>query len=603
MSNTPLEFIMFKVFLCSVVLLSAACSSSASDGGSAGASAGGGASGAAQGGAAPTAGEPGTSGAGAAGASVTQGGATGVGGATATAGASGAGTAGASGTAGAAPTGMNESVTQRGADTARTSHWLAPTLTKNNVKTKMALDANFKANFDGELTGSPVFLAGPTPGTGRFFAATTENDVYALDELTGAQKGLHNIGGYLVSAPICGSDPVNHGIVSTPIIDAATQTIYVAAAMTDAHHEIHALKWAAGAGTAMDTLTEVAGWPVDVSTLKSGSLSFPSKVQNQRSALSLVNGILYVAFGGYCGDAGNYHGWVVGVNVTDPTKTGAWATRDARQAGIWAAGGLPSDGTGVFAVTGNTSLQGDHTGSDSEEVLRITDLGTPHYDAANLFYPSEWASPMNSNDQDFGSASPAVVSVPGAKPSTIVVAPAKPGRVYFLDAANLGGSLGQFADMAIADTTSSSVYTSPAAYQAPSGVYVALATGAGSQCPNDTNNGSVMSILLKPMTPGTAPVPSKAWCARIGGGDTPKRAPIATNSAGSADPVVWYLNGAALNAYDGEDGTVLYDSSKGATPSSCAGVHKFTSLMAVNGRIVAGGDSGGKGHLCSWSVH
>ena len=99
---------------------------------------------------------------------------------------------------------MNESVTQRGGDNAKTSHWLAPSLTKANVMTKMALDANFKANFNGEFTSSPLFLAGATPGTGRFFAATTENDVYAFDEMTGAvlTGWPHNIGGYLVSAPV-----------------------------------------------------------------------------------------------------------------------------------------------------------------------------------------------------------------------------------------------------------------------------------------------------------------------------------------------------------------------------------------------------------------
>jgi len=497
---------------------------------------------------------------------------------------------------------MNESVTQRGGDNAKTSHWLAPSLTKANVMTKMALDANFKANFNGEFTSSPLFLAGATPGTGRFFAATTENDVYAFDEMTGAvlTGWPHNIGGYLVSAPVCGGDPVNHGIVSTPVIDAAGKKIYVAAAMTDGHQEVHALS--------TDTGMEVAGWPVDISKVDTGAVAFQSNVQNQRSALTLVNGILYIAYGGYCGDAGQYRGFVFGVNTADPSKVGSWYTKDDRQSGIWAAGGFPSDGNGIFAVTGNAGgVTGNHDNSDSEEILRITDLGTAHRDPANLFYPTEWINPMNNGDQDFGSASPAVVSVPGATPSTIIVAPAKPGRVYFLDAANLGGSLGQFADMAVADTGNSSVYTSPAAYQAPSGVHVAIATGGGSQCPNAmTLNGAVMSILLKPSAPGMAPMPSKVWCAAIGSGETSRRAPIATNSAGSADPIVWYMNGGNLNAFDGEDGTVLYDSSStknGATASSCAGIHKFTSLMAVNGRIVVGGDSAGKAHLCSWSVH
>jgi hypothetical protein len=597
---------MSRVLLCTVVLLSAACSSSGSDaGGSAGASAHGGAGGAISGGASGT---PGTAGAPVSGGGSTSsagsagtpgaGGAVGAAGTNAGAGAGGAGTAGAAGAgAGGAATGV-ESVTQRGGDNAKTSHWVAASLTKANVMTKLALDANFKANFNGEFTGSPLFLAGATPGTGRFFAATTENDVYAFDEMTGAVVAgwPHNIGGYLVDAPVCGGDPVNHGIVSTPVLDPASKRIYVAAAMTDGHHEVHALS--------TDTGMEAAGWPVNISKINTGAVAFQSNVQNQRSALTLVNGILYIAYGGYCGDAGQYRGFVFGVNTADPTKVGSWYTKDNRQSGIWAAGGFPSDGNGIFAVTGNAGgVSGNHDNSDSEEILRITDLGTAHRDAANLFYPTEWVDPMNSADQDFGSASPAIVSVPDGKPSSVIVAPAKPGRVYFLDATNLGGSLGQFADMAIADTQSSSVYTSPTAYQAASGVHVALATGGGSQCPKGMLNAAVMSILLKPSAAGQVPMPSKAWCAGIGGGDTSKRAPISTNSAGSADPIVWYLNGGNLNAFDGEDGTVLYDSSKGAAPSSCAGVHKFTSLMAVNGRIVVGGDSGGKAHLCSWSVH
>ncbi len=587
---------MSKVLLFGALLVSVACSGTDSN-------PGGGAGGAAStagtgtnpqagtsnpgGGAATTGGSTGT--AGNAGAVTTGGVATGGGGA-------GAGTAGtAAGTGGTPPASGDGSVTQRGADDARTGHWLAPSLTKTNVMTKMQGDAEFKANFDGELTSSPLFLAGATAGTGHFFAATTENDVYQLDEKTGVMGWKHNIGGYLANAPVCGGDPKNHGIVSTPVIDATAKRIYLAAAMTDGHHEIHALS--------TETGMEVAGWPINVSQIKAGNLAFPSNVQNQRSALSLIKGTLNVAFGGYCGDAGDYHGWVIGVDTADPTKTGAWATKDNRQAGIWAAGGLASDGNGVFAVTGNAPEQGNHDNSDSEEIIRITGLGVGNRDSKNMFFPTEWANPMNSSDKDFGSASPTIVSVPGATPSSIIVAPAKPGRVYFLDTANLGGSLGQFADMVVADTNAQSVYTTPTAYTTATGVHVAISAGGGAQCPGGNKDNVVMSILLKPAAAGMAPMPSKAWCGAVGGGDISKRSPISTNSSGANDPVVWFLNGNNLNGFDGEDGTLLYDSSKGTGALGCQGVHKFTSLIAVNGRIVAGGDVGGKAHLCSWSVH
>ena len=37
-------------------------------------------------------------------------------------------------------------------------------------------------------------------------------------------------------------------------------------------------------------------------------------------ALALVNGIVYVSYSGYVGDCGNYHGWVVGVDINNPSN-------------------------------------------------------------------------------------------------------------------------------------------------------------------------------------------------------------------------------------------------------------------------------------------
>jgi hypothetical protein len=605
---------MTRAVFCSALVLCLACSSSDGGGGSRGSGGGAGTVGQAgsnvAGGATGSmagAGTAGNSAGGSSGMSTTGSAGTSAGGtsggvtagAAGSAGASGSspngGASGASGAAGAPPINASGSVTQRGGDSARTSHWIAASLTKANMS-KMALDANFKATFAGEFAGSPLFLAGATTGSGRFYAATTENDVFALDETSGATVWKHNIGGYRVNAPTCGGKPNHHGILSTPVIDADARVIYVAAAMTDNHHEIHALS--------VDTGMEVAGFPIDVSKLKAGNLAFNSVDQNQRSALSLVKGILYVGFGGYCGDAGNYHGWVVAVNTKDPTKVGAWATMD-KQAAVWAPGGMASDGNGVFAVTGNTAgtLGPDHTTSDSEEILRLTDLAVAHRDNANLFLPAEWADPMNKSDKDFGSSSPAIITVPNSTPSTVIVAPSKPGRVYFLDAANLGGPKGQFAEAIVAGTNDQSVYTAPSAYQATSGVHVAISTGVGSACPGG-GDANVMSILMQPGTsPDKPPNPKITWCAPVSTGDTTFRSPISTNSAGNADPIVWMINGDKLNGFDGETGAVLYDSGAGASPSACSGVQKFTAPIAAGGRIVTGGSSGGQAHLCSWSVH
>ena len=188
----------------------------------------------------------------------------------------------------------------------------------------------------------------------------------------------------------------------------------------------------------------------------------------------------------------------------------------------------------------------------------------------------------------------------------MIVAPSKPGRVYFLDSNKLGGPQGQFAELVVASTTGQSLYVAPSAYQSASGVRVALSTGVGSICPNGGGgDGNVMSILMQPgATPDKAPTPKTSWCAPIStASDTVMRSPISTNSSGDLDPIVWMINGDKLNGFDGESGALLYDSGSGSAPSACAGVAKFTAPIAVNGRIVTGGSSGGQAHLCSWSVH
>ncbi len=487
------------------------------------------------------------------------------------------------GTGGTPVTTVDQSVTQRGGDSARTAHWVHPALTTANVA-KMAMDTDFQATFTGEMSAVPLFLAGSTPGKGIFFAATTQNDVYALDELTGATLWSKNIGAQRTGGP--GPGIKNRGIVSTPVIDATARVIYVAAAMASGHHEIHAL-------SIDDQGSEVAGWPIDVSKVTAGSVTFNSTDQNQRSALSLVDGILYVAFGGYYGDGGNYHGWVVSVKTSDPTQVAGWATMGAQE-GIWAAGGLASDGNGVFAITGNGNAT-SRDKSDSEEVIRITGMSVPNRDDDNLFYPDIWSSGMNNGDKDFGSCSPTVLTMPGSTPGKLVVAPAKPGHVYFLDDAKLGGGSGQLADLVVAATDKESVYTAPTAYRNGSDVWVAITTQIGSVCPGGaTSNGNVMGIHVKA---GTPPVPEMGWCATMNSSDDEvrRRSAISTNSddAGS-DPVVWFMGGTGLVAFKGDTGEAIP-----FTSGACDGVHRFTSPISANGRIIVGGD----GHLCSWSVH
>jgi hypothetical protein len=477
--------------------------------------------------------------------------------------------------------GAGASVLERGNHAARDAHFVQPALTRAAAAT-MALDTGFHAAFTGAMYASPLYLEKGPGGRGVFFAVTTGNDVFALDETTGAVVWMKNIGPSPTANGVdCGNiHPL--GIVSTPIIDAAARTIYVAGAigttMID-RHEVHALS--------VDDGSERPGWPVDVSkltaTLGAGSsgtaLPFMPPPQNQRGALSLVSGVLYVPYGGHGGDCGPYHGWVVAIDTRSPSKVGAWATGGQGE-GIWAAGGMASDGDGVFAVTGN-STTGTATHLDSEEVVRITGMGTLDRSSdKNLYYPAAWHD-MDAGDLDFGSCSPVYLEVPGATPSTLVAAPSKNGHLFLLDSKNLGGMNGHVVDLAAGN----SFYTAPAAYTTGQGVHLAFTAGTSGLCPDGRSGVVIISLVVPAASP---PTPRAVWCTNIAG----VTSPIATTTDGKNEAIVWFMNGTYLYAADGDTGLLLYTGTE-----ACQGVRSLTSPIAVKGRIVAGADNG----LCSWS--
>jgi hypothetical protein len=512
-------------------------------------------------------------------------GASGAGGAGTGASGAGAGGAGTGGAGSGAP--GSASVLERNKNPSRDGLFIQPGLTKAMVA-KMALDADFKAMFTGNMWASPLYLENGPNNKGLFFAVTTGNAVYALDEATGATVWMKSIGSSPAeSGAGCGSiKPV--GIISTPVIDGTAKTIYVAGAIGTSgimRHELHAL--------ATDDGTPRAGWPVDVTKIKAGSLAFMPAPHNQRSALSLVNGIVYVAYGGHVGDCGAYHGWVIGVDGKDPTKTGAWATRGQGE-GIWAAGGMASDGKDVFAITGNRTGSGqtDQRMTDSEQVVRISGLGQFTLDNKNLFFPTSWRA-MDSTDADFGASSPVFITLAGSTPSNIVVAIAKDGHFYLLDAANLGGSNGSkpIVDFMVS-TGNMSLRTVPAAYPGSNGVNIVFTADSGGQCPAGGGGGGGKKVMAVQVQPGSPPTTKVLWCAAQGGEST---APIVTTTDGKSEPIVWFSNNGKLNAVDGETGAVLWNGGN----DTCSGVRRWTSPIAVKGRIVVGGDD----HLCSWSVH
>jgi hypothetical protein len=495
-------------------------------------------------------------------------------------GSAGTGAAGTNGAAGTGAVDSSQSVLERNKHASRDGAFVQPTLTKA-MAAKMALDTGFNATFNGGMWASPLYLSNGPNGKGVFFAVTTGNNVFALDETTGATVWQHSIGMASGSTGAgCGEGPI--GISGTPAIDAAARVIYVAGGIGTngvMRHEVHALS--------VDTGEEKAGWPVDLSGKKAGNnnTTFSPNVHNQRGSLSLVNGTLYVPYGGYNGDCGNYHGWVFAIDTKTPTSVGAWATGGQGEA-IWASGGLASDGTAVFATTGN-STSGTATHQDSEEIVRLTGLATVDR-ATGVFFPGDWRN-MDGGDADLGASSPVYFEVPGATPSKLVAAVAKNGQFYVVNSQNLGGMGGSVINYKATNSAANggnSVRTAMASYQTPMGRYVVF--NGGAPICNGKGDGSIMSVLIKPGAPPTA---TTAFCAS-GGTNT---SPITTSTDGTNDVVIWYMSNGKLMGADGDTGATIFNGGTG----NCGDVRRWTSPIAANGRIVVGAN----GKLCSWSVH
>ena len=265
------------------------------------------------------------------------------------------------------------------------------------------IDASFAAaTIAGPTYAQPLYLAAKDSGPDLVIAVTEQNRVYAFNAATSNQIYNVQLGTPLprsqiqsLRSNICGNiDPL--GITGTPILDDTTRTIYLDtmqssdATAANARHKVYALN--------ADTGATLAGWPVDLNAkvpTTAGS-SFDSLVQNQRGALALLGGKVFVPFGGHVGDCGSYHGWIIGISTTDPTQVSAWTTR-ALAGGIWAPGGLSSDGTSLFAATGNTEANPNNFSApgswqDGEAIFRFAPSLAAVTATSDYFVPMNWTT-------------------------------------------------------------------------------------------------------------------------------------------------------------------------------------------------------------------
>ena len=228
---------------------------------------------------------------------------------------------------GALPTDAQVNVTQEHNNPSRDGVYIDAGFTPS-AAAGLTRDLNFDGTISGNVYAQPLYIEGGPNGP-MIIVVTESNNVYALNPTTGTVIWQRtDIGPPVTSGLPCGNiSPA--GITGTPVVDLASRSLFFDALIDGPtkKHFIYSLN--------VDTGATNPNWPVDVNaTATYNGMAFSSLAQEERGGLALVNGIVYVSYSGYLGDCGSYHGWVVGVNINNPSSVGAWATT-AIGGGIW----------------------------------------------------------------------------------------------------------------------------------------------------------------------------------------------------------------------------------------------------------------------------
>jgi outer membrane protein assembly factor BamB len=309
-------------------------------------------------------------------------------------------------TANAVPDGAATNWLQYHANAARTGNVAG-------LPTAGRLRVAWSRKLGGAVYGQPLVI-----GT-TVVAATEKDEVFGLNRSTGRVLWKTKVG---IPLPLakqpCGNiNPL--GITSTPVYDPQTRLVYVVAQSGPTRHVLAALR------------------------VSDGHIAFTRSVPSpdhkpfydqQRGALALTDGHVYVVFGGHFGDCGPYIGSVVAMPITGHGPIWSYRVPTKEQGGIWAPGGpVVGPGGTVYVSVGNGAV----VARKFDDSVSVTAL-TPQLRRIGVFAPTNWRT-LSDDDLDLGSTSPALVS------DRQILQVGKSGVGYLLNAAHLGGVGGQLA--------------------------------------------------------------------------------------------------------------------------------------------------------------
>jgi hypothetical protein len=304
----------------------------------------------------------------------------------------------------------------------------------------------FSYAVDGQVYAQPLYVPNQNIGgtNHNVLIVATENDsIYAFDAdgLITNPLWKHNFGTPVPSTAVnanYGDLSPNIGITGTPVIDASTAppTVFVVSDTYDngttPTQRLHAIDIATGNEQAGSPVVIAATSPptTDPATGKQVTKTFQALLENQRPALLLLNGVVYIAWGSF-GDIGTYHGWLIGYNETTlmQVPNGVYITTPVDSyGGIWQAGGGPAaDSSGNIYVTSGNGPDDVATGGSDYSGALIKLSTTSGLDVAGYFKPT---TKTTDNSYEMSSGGPVLVNQSG---SHLAIVAGKDKNLYLVN--------------------------------------------------------------------------------------------------------------------------------------------------------------------------
>jgi PQQ-like domain len=461
-----------------------------------------------------------------------------------------------------------------------------------NLSETILTPANVNANsfgklftqpVDGAVIGQALYLPSVTiPGAGVHnvvYVVTMNDSVYAFDadSATGSNASPLWHTSFLINGatpiPIslqgCGPTTAwtHVGIVSTPVINPVSGTLFVVSKTLESSKYVHRLH-------ALDVTTglEKTGSPIVITaSYQTGGKTyvFKDKMQVNRPGLLLEHGILYIAFGSNGCRGGQEEGWVVAYNETTLEQQGAFDVEPGQSAAaIWQRGGsLSADSSGYIygATADGPFLPGVDFG---QSVIKLAQVG----DNLQL---SDWFTPYNEkqldlNDLDMSEPVLVLPNQSGTYPH-LAAAVGKQGTIYLLNRDNMG----HFCSTC---TTGDSQIVQELIKFAPM-------TGALIFWNNTiytTADGSpIYALALNQGQLATTPL---AKSKVVASGHSP-----IISSNGTSNGILWQIDGPGLHAFDATSLERIYANAQAPHGRDLLPpLPHFANLMVVNGKLYIG---------------